>query len=174
MRAAFGGEDLKERSSLQQRLLNSRPSLHEKLIGNRADLYEKLKHNRELLCNKLATLGGRDRVSTGNCHEGTMLVAEFLLSLDEAHKLGGQAGDDSMVQAKTHVDLVKPSLSMSAVKNQYMDFALEQLRSSGSYETQNAAWGLSFLRKQLLVCQILKHSKHSDQPHGEELSWWSS
>jgi hypothetical protein len=79
-----------------------------------------------------------------------------------------------MVQAKTHVDLLKPSLSMSVVKNQYMDFALEQLRSSGSYETQNAAWGLSFLRKQLLVCQILKHSKHSDQPHGEELSWWSS
>ncbi|CAM6019404.1 unnamed protein product [Sphagnum balticum] len=50
-----------------------------------------------------------------------------------------------MVQAKTDVDLVKPSLSMSVVKNQYMDFALEQLRSSGSYETQNAAWGLSFL-----------------------------
>ncbi|CAK9215414.1 unnamed protein product [Sphagnum troendelagicum] len=46
-----------------------------------------------------------------------------------------------MVQAKTHVDLVKPSLSMSAVKNQYMDFAREQLRSSGSYETQNTASG---------------------------------
>ncbi len=142
MRAVFGGEDLKERSSLQQRLLNSRPSLHEKLIGNRADLYEKLKHNRELLCNKLATLGGRDRVSAGNCDEGAMVAAEFLLSLDEAHKLGGQAGDDSMVQAKTHVDLVKPSLSISAVKNQYMDFALEQLRSSGSYETQNTASGM--------------------------------
>jgi hypothetical protein len=39
MRAVFGGEDLKERSSLQQRLLNSRPPPHEKLIGNRADLY---------------------------------------------------------------------------------------------------------------------------------------
>ncbi|CAK9213639.1 unnamed protein product [Sphagnum troendelagicum] len=141
MRAVFGGEDLKERSSLQQRLLNSRPSLHEKLIGNRADLYEKLKHNRELLCNKLATLGGRDRVSAGNCDEGAMVAAEFLLSLDEAQKLGGQAGDDSMVQSKTHVDLVKPSLSMSAVKNQYMDFALEQLRSSGSFETQNTASG---------------------------------
>ncbi|CAK9215406.1 unnamed protein product [Sphagnum troendelagicum] len=46
-----------------------------------------------------------------------------------------------MVQAKTHVDLVKPSLSMSAVKNQYMDFARERLRSSGSYETQNTASG---------------------------------
>jgi hypothetical protein len=47
-----------------------------------------------------------------------------------------------MVQAKTHVDLVKPSLSMSAVKNQYMDFVPEQLRSSGSYETQNTASGM--------------------------------
>ncbi|CAK9267513.1 unnamed protein product [Sphagnum jensenii] len=46
-----------------------------------------------------------------------------------------------MVQAKTHVDLVKPSPSMSAVKNQYMDFARERLRSSGSYETQNTASG---------------------------------
>ncbi|KAH8932547.1 hypothetical protein BDL97_19G079300 [Sphagnum fallax] len=77
MRAVFGGEELKERSSLQQRLLNSRPPPHEKLIGNRADLYEKLKHNRELLCNKLTTLGGRDRVSAGNCDEGAMVVAEF-------------------------------------------------------------------------------------------------
>jgi hypothetical protein len=52
-----------------------------------------------------------------------------------------------MVQAKTHVDLVKPSLSMSAVKNQYMDFAREQLRSSGSYETQNTASGKNWVVK---------------------------
>ncbi|KAH8936370.1 hypothetical protein BDL97_17G081000 [Sphagnum fallax] len=142
----LGGEDIKESSLQQRRLLNNRPSsLHEKLIGNQVGLYEKLKHSRELLQNKLTIIGGRDtRLPTGTCDdEGGMVTAEHLLSFDEAYKSGGDVNDNGMVKSQSYGDVKLsseiPSLAVSGISNQYMDLALEPFGSSGSCETKKTA-----------------------------------